>query len=127
MVAFHAAQYRGFGGCVPAKFVFINMSWSCARQAGVPGSGSSAGSFNKAPVEAALMQLVTCYRGVHHRVVMDAPHAASLAVSTTRALAQQPYKARVRPPRRAPHALISNMSNCYSCERPLVESGCSGL
>lgn len=59
-------------------------------------SGSSVGTFSRAPSDAALMELVTRYRGVHHRVVMDAPHAAAVLVGITRALAQQPYRTQAR-------------------------------
>lgn len=57
---------------------------------------TAAGSFRRGPSEAALMELVTRYRGVHQRSVMDAQHAAAVLVSVTRALAQQPYKTQAR-------------------------------
>lgn len=63
---------------------------------------TTSGAFRRAPADAALMELVTRFRGVHQRSVMDAQHAAAVLVSVTRALAQQPYRTQVRP-RNMPH------------------------
>ena len=81
------------GGC----FVGSQPSWPAIRRcADVAGTGSSAGTFSRRATEAALMALVTQYRGVHHQLVLDVPQAAALIVGLTKALAQQPYQSRVR-------------------------------
>jgi len=65
------------------------------RNADVGGTGSSAGTFSRRATEAALMDLVTRYSGVHHQLVLDVPQAAAVIVGLTKALAQQPYQSRV--------------------------------
>ena len=65
------------------------------RSADVVGAGSSAGTFSRRATEAALMALVTRYRGVHHQLVLDVPQAAAFVVRLTKALAQQPYRSQV--------------------------------